>query len=471
MQIPILSGIYTNRASDFRVSYPINLVPVTQSEGISDGYLRPADGIIEFNNIPLPGVDRGAINWEDVCYRVLGNKLVKLSKEGNVSILGEVGGARDQIAITYSFDFLAVVSEGNLYYYSSSTNQFQHVTDPNLGVIIDITWVGGYFMMTDGEFLIVTELNDPTVIDPFKYGSAEVDPDPILAVHRIFNEVYSVNRYTIEVFVNVGGSGFPFQKVDGAQMTRGSIGTHCTCVFENTIAFIGGGRKESISIWLGAGGNTTSIASREINLLLKTYSQEELSAAILETRVDNSYLHLYVHLPDKTLVYDAAATRALGQPVWFVLTAGINRIGPYLARNLIWCYDKWIAGDPINARIGFMSDEVSTLYGEITEWEFATSIIYNEGRGAIFYELELVGLPGRAEFGENPIIDTQYSLDGEVWSQRKYIRAGKFGDRLKRLVWLSQGDMRNWRIQRFHGTSDSRLTVARLEARLESLEV
>jgi hypothetical protein len=51
----------------------------------------------------------------------------------------------------------------------------------------------------------------------------------------------------------------------------------------------------------------------------------------------------------------------------------------------------------------------------------------------------------------------------------RYISAGKTGDRGKRLCWFRCGILRNWRIQRFSGTSSARLTLARLEAQLEPL--
>jgi putative ABC transport system ATP-binding protein len=56
MQIPVLSGIYADGDADFRSSYPVNLVPVPKDSGVSQGYLRPADGIVElfqtFNLLP-----------------------------------------------------------------------------------------------------------------------------------------------------------------------------------------------------------------------------------------------------------------------------------------------------------------------------------------------------------------------------------------------------------------------------------
>ncbi len=59
MQIPILNGIYTDNGPDLRTSYPVNMVPVPKQSGISNGFLRPGDGIVA--NGSGPGVDRGFI--------------------------------------------------------------------------------------------------------------------------------------------------------------------------------------------------------------------------------------------------------------------------------------------------------------------------------------------------------------------------------------------------------------------------
>lgn len=78
-----------------------------------------------------------------------------------------------------------------------------------------------------------------------------MDPDPIKAVLKLRNEVYAVNRYTVEVFSNVGGSGFPFQRISGAQVTRGAVGTHAATVFQESIAFVGGGNTKALASLLG----------------------------------------------------------------------------------------------------------------------------------------------------------------------------------------------------------------------------
>ena len=465
MQIPILNGIYTDNGPDIRTSYPVNLVPVPKKSGISNGFLRPGDGLVA--NGTGPGIDRGGINWNGVCYRVMGTKLVTVASNGAVTVLGDVGGpVNTLVTMDYSFDRLAIASGGRLYYWNGALTQ---VTDPDLGVVLDVVWVDGYFMTTDGTSLVVTELTDPTQVNPLKYGSSEVAPDPVVALLKLRNEVYALNRNTIEVFDNVGGDFFPFQRIDGAQIQKGVIGTFSCCVYLETVAFLGSGRNEQPGIYIGANAQAQKISTQEIDMLLLNYTEAQLATVKLEARNDKNHQHLYVHLPDRTIVYDAAASEALGEQVWFTLTTSTIGFSQYRARNLVWAYDKWLVGDPQSSTIGYLVQDVGSHWGQIVRWEFGTLIAYNEGNGAIFNELELVALTGRVELGVDPIISTSYSVDGLAWSQDRPIRVGTTGSTKKRLAWFQQGHMLNWRIQRFRGDTQAHLSFARLEAQIEAL--
>ncbi len=463
-QIAILSGIYSDAAADWRTSYPVNLIPVPKDEGISKGYLRPADGIVQQGS--GPGIDRGGINWKGTYYRVMGTKLVSISSVGVVTLIGDVGGS-GQVTFDYSFDRLAIASSGALYYLMGTT--LTRVTDTDLGSVIDFVWVDGYFMTTDGKFLVVTELGDPFAVNPLKYGSSEADPDPVVALIKLQNEVYALNRHTIEVFDNIGGDLFPFQRIEGAQIQKGVIGTHACCEFVDAIAFLGSGRNEAPGIYIGSNSVATKISTREIDQILLQYTEAELSLVVLESRIDKGHQHLWVSLPDRTLVYDLAGSTAVQQPLWFVLTSGLDGFEKYRAKNLVWIFDKWMCADPTSTKLGYLDISLSTQFGDKARWEFGTTIVYNESMGAIFHQLELVCLTGRVALGIDPTISTSYSIDGETWSQEKFVNVGTQGNRTKRIVWLQQGHMRNWRIQRFKGNSDSHIAIARLEAQLEPL--
>ncbi len=467
MQVPILSGVFTDNGPNVRVSYPVNLVPVPTQSGASQEYLRPAGGLIA--NGTGPGTDRGGVEWNGILYRVMGSKLVTVAQNGTVTVLGDVGDDGKLVTLDYSFDLLGIASAGNLWFWNPVTSTLTQNTDPDLGTVVDVVWVDGYWMTTDGEFLIVTELSNPLDVNPLKYGSSEVDPDPVNALLKVRNEVYALNRHTIEVFDNVGGDFFPFQRIDGAQIEKGCIGTHACCVFAEAVAFLGGGFNEAPAIYIGANGNASKISTQEIDQLLLTYTEPQLALSKLEARNDKTHQHLYVHLPDRTLVYDYAASQATNQQIWFTVTSTLVGFAPYRARNFVWCFDRWNIGDPLSSAVGYTTDLTSDHYGQQVRWEFGTLMLYNGGKGAIVHELELVALTGRVPLGVNPQISTSYSLDGQSWSQDRFISAGTTGNAAKRLVWWQQGMMRNFRMQRFRGTSAAHLSFLRLEAQIEAL--
>ncbi len=467
MQIPIISGIYADESAGVRTAFPVNMIPVPTSNGIAEGYLRPADGLIPFGPVG-PGAYRGGINWDGVAYVVMGSSLIRVGEDGSQNIVGDVGSG-GWVTMRYSFDRLAIASGGSLFYLKAGV--LTRVTDPDLGTALDVEWIDGYFITTDGVNLVQTELNDPTSIDPLKYGSSEADPDPVVRVIKLRNELCAVNRYTIEVFDNVGGEGFAFQRIEGAMIPVGAVGTHACVKFADSLAIVGGALNESPSVYMCAGGQYNKIATREIEELIELLPEKELKNVLLDVQRTKSHQFLRIHLPDQCLVYDAAATAAVGKPVWHILTSAIQGREQYRARGIFYCYDKWIAGDTDQARLCTFSQTDSNHYGEQVSWEFSTQIIYNAGNDAIVLELELVGFPGRVQFGTDPTIGTSYSTDGEKWSQERPVKAGRAGEHEKRICWRTNGRIRHMRMQKFRGTTDAHVSVSALEVAFEPLFV
>jgi hypothetical protein len=455
-QLSILSGIYADGRPDFRTSYPVNLVPVPKDQGISAGYLRPADGIVKQGS--GSGIDRGAIAWNGTLYRVLGNDLVKIAADGTATRLGDIAGT-GYASFAYSFDYLAVCCDGNAYLCNPGPAK---ITDTDLGKVFSVTWIDGYFIFTDGTSLIATDLNNPGSVNPLHYGSSEVNPDPVVAVTKLRNELVAVNRYSIEFFQDIGGTGFPFERINGAYIPKGAVGSNAQCIVtDDTLAFVGGGVNDPPSVYVGGNGQAACIATREIEAILAGYTDDQLSTIVVEYRADQAQRLILIHCPDQTLAYDMAGSQALQQPVWFILQSGWPARSKYRARGHVWLHGRWNVADSLSGNYGYLSPDIATHWGAKTSWEFATALIYNEGAGAIVHELELITLSGAKS--KDTIIETQYTLDGVKWSQPKAIKARG------RIKWLQQGMVRNWRAQKFTGDSDAQASFARLEARLEPL--
>lgn len=464
MQIPLLSGITSDADADFRTSYPVNLIPVPKDTGISKGYLRFAPGLTQLGT--GPGIDRGGINMDGVCYRVMGTSLVSVAADGTVTTIGTISGT-DAASLDYSTDYLCVVADGKAYLCTAAG--VTQITDVDIGTPVDVIWVDGYFLLTDGSYIFVTDLANPFSIDPLKYASSEIDPDSIKGVLKYRNEVYVLNRYTTEVFANTGGTGFPFSRLSGGLIPKGCVGTQAKTLFADTFAWVGSARNEPCSVYVASGGGAVKIATREVEERLAAYTESDLADTVVEAKADRLHQHLLVHLPNETLVYDAAASAASQEPIWFFLSTGASGINAYRARNLVWCYGKWIVGDTEDGRIGYIDDSVVTQYDEIAGWQFDTMLLYNAGKGAIVHSLELVGTTGRAPTGDEPTVFRSYTLDGKTWSDEKQARIGARNDTQQRVIFRRCGKMQNFRGERFRGANRTPISWARLEAELEPL--
>ena len=459
--IPIISGIGT-KGADFTTAFPVNLVPVPKATGISEGYLRPADGIVQIGT--GPGINRGGYRWGGHHYRVMGEALIRVEADGTLVSVGAIPGA-DWCTFAESFDYLAINGGGKLYLYDGAV--LTQITDADLGASLDVVWINGYFVSTDGAFLVSSDITDPFSVNPLRYASSEVSPDPVVALLELRSEVYAINRYTVEVFGALASPGlaFPFARIEGGQIMRGAVGSRACCTFMQSIAFLGSGRNEPPAVWAGGGGDVAKLSTREIDDILSGYPETTLALAVMESRTDRSHEFLYIHLPDKTLAFDGAGSAASGMPVWFILQSSG---GAYRARGFVWCYDQWNVADA-SGLIGRMDSAIGSHYGAVNTWEFQTPVVYNEGMGVQVHEMELVAVSGHIALGESPLIATSHSADGQTWSQPRFARAGRAGERVSRIVWDRQGQFSHWRVQRFQGDSGAHLAFARLEAKMEGL--
>lgn len=462
-QIPLINGALASEMADFNLSYPQNLEAVPTESGISKGYLRSAMGASVLG-AGGPGVDRGAINWNGVLYRVMGTKLVSVSPSGVVTQLGDVGSG-GSVGLDYGFGRLAIQSGTSLYYWDGVS--LVQVTDPDLGACNDIAWFNGQYFSTDGTYIVATQISDPTQVDPLKYGSAETDPDPITGMIKIRNELAVCGSNTIEFFNYVGGTGFPLQVNQGATIPIGCVGPRAKCLFSQTFAFVGGGRNQEIGAFLAGGGSAAKISTRAIDDFLA--AEENPEAIELEARVSRDEQRLYIHLSDKTLVYLQNASQAAQQAVWYVAQSGLAMDKPYRLRHAVILGTQTIVGDVDGGTLGVLSESISTHFGEATGWCFDTQLIFNSAKGAIVHSLELVALPGRSVSGV-PSAFISYTVDGETWSMERASRIGLSGARNKRIAFFPHKRFARYMGIRFRGDSTALQGIASLEAEIEGLK-
>jgi len=459
MRVPVISGVKATEGGDFLTSYPINREPVLKDTGLSDGYLAVPPGIV--TKATGPGADRGGINWNGVCYRVMGLKLVSVSSAWVITELGTVSGS-GPCAFDYSFDNLIVNAGTNLYYWNA-TDGFRQVTDPDLGVVVDAIWVDGYTMTADGTNLVVTELADPMAVNPLKYGSSEESPDAVTGLIHMHGEVYALNRYTVQVFQNIGGSGFPFQTVKTATVPYGCVGARAKCKYLGTVAFVGGQENAGPGVFLLGAGDANKISSAEVDDSLAALTDAELAAVWVESRVFNDEQRLIVHLPNRSWGFAAQVSRKSSVKTWCQYVTSTSDSGAYEGRGLVYCYGQWIVGSS-TGEIGVLDGNTALHYGAEVGWQFDTTLFYNEANRGLLTGIDLVGTPGR---GSEGVVFFSYTKDGQFWSVERATSAGKSGEHTKRVAWRPGIRFEQYMGLRFRGVDGSLMGIARLECDVE----
>lgn len=420
MQIPIMAGT-TAKGGAFAADYPVNLEPRAYTSGISRGQLVTTRGTEPFAT--GLGIGRGGIVWNGEHYRVSGSRLIKVSSSGAVTDLGDVGNDERPCGFDYGFDRLAIRSAKKLYYWNGTT--LTQVTDTDLGDVVDMCWIDGYFATTDGEFLVVSDLTNPASVNPLRYGSAEEDPDPITGVIRFREELYGIGRHTIQTFDNVGGLNFPFQVVQGATIPYGCVSASAKCLLGGSgFAFVGGGRNEPLGLFIAGRGDAQRLSTREIEDILNAESQPEKIE--LEYRAFGEEAYIYMHLKDRTIGVALQASREAEQGAWFTLqTDG----GKYRPRAAVWFAGKHIVDDASGTGIGSLSAASSSHFGAEQDWVCTSSLMFNEGEAFEIGEVELTGqfpLSGCVVF-------FSMTKDAVVWSGE--IARRLTGQRDERVLW------------------------------------
>ena len=462
MRVPIVSGVRASETGDFLVSYPINYEPFLKDTGISEGYLARPPGI---RTVATPGLgaDRGGINWNGVCYRVMGTKLISVAADWTVTTLGDVG-AGGVCAFDYSFDNL-IVNSGTRLYYWNATDGFRQVTDADLGTVTDAIFVDGYTMTTDGTYLVVTELNDPMAVNPLKYGSAEESPDAIEGIVHMHGEVYAFGRYTIQVFQNVGGTGFPFQTVKTATVPKGCVGPRAKVKVLGTVAFVGGPENAGPGVYLMTAGDADKISSSDVDDDLAKLTDAELAAVWIEARVQSDDERIIVHTPYRSWGFTSQVTRKSSVKTWCQYVTATIPTGRYEGRGLVYCYGQWIVGSS-DGKVGVLDRTTAQHYGQDVCWQFDTPLFYNEGNRGILTEIELIGTPGRGGTGT---VFFSYTKDGETYSMERGTTSGKLGQRTKRVAWRPGIRFEQYMGLRFRGCDGSLMSMARLECQVDAL--
>jgi hypothetical protein len=388
-------------------------------------------------------------------FRVSGESLITVAANGGIEDLGFIEGT-GQAAMPFSFQSQAIITNGSYYRYTIADGLVKSV-DVNVGTPIDCVWVDSYYFFTDGEYLYHTDLEDETVISPLQYATAEFSPDPTVGLGLTTdNKVIAFNRYSCEFFANAANEFFAFTRIPSRNVSYGLVGTFAKAQIGGEWFFMGGPVEGNISIYQLDVGTAKNIASRDVDKLIAQYTETELALCKLETRIVDNYQYLIVRLPNETLMFNFKLAAAAGnEQAWTILKSTVSS-GPYRAINGVFDgrLGKWVYGDYLTSRLGYLDQTVATHYGEIVECVLYTPFVPLEAQA--IDKVEVKTIPGHTTTDDASVF-LSLTYDGDIYSMESTVQYGAPSAYNQRFIARRLGYIRDYFSMKLRWTSRSRM--------------
>lgn len=456
--IPLSNGFYLSESLPVASQICRNMyVNIPETEGkISAAQLFPSPGLVEIVDSGLNEFNRGSHVLSSQPYFVNGENLYRLETDNTLTSLGTIEG-KGRVSIADNGNQLIIVVPGTrigyIYTVSGGLVQITDATFTDLAKAAPeiVVFIDGYFVITRGskEFFS-SNLNNGLVYDALDFGSAEADPDIIRSAHVHKNQLYIFGSETIEVFQNVGGVGFPFQRIRGFVIPKGIAAPFSVTEFDSSFVFIGQGVDESPKIYIFTGSGVAPISTTSVDFLLQEAAEDVPNAFVLNYSFRGATFVSFSN-SNGTFVYDSQASKLSGKKTWHTrISSGLQFKTRWRVNSLVTAYGKLLVGDSDTGIIGFIDNDVSTDYGNPILRGFALQTLENNSKKMFFNSIEVILDSGQgSEDGTTPLIRMSYSDNGRTYTPEKVRSAGKVGEYGIRARWNQLGSTSRYRIFKF----------------------
>lgn len=476
------AGFYQSDALPLSAQTAINWYPVySETQTLSPSSLFGTPGIDPSIDSGVGEINRGAQVMAEVPYFIngeilyklvrtfdgMGNEVFNLENKGTVPGDGRVSLANNGIQLCI------VVPGDTAFIYNQETDVFEEITDPDFtanGIAEGVVFIDGYFVFFAAKKFFNSALNDGLSYDALDFGTAEADPDDIKGILVFNSQLFIFGSLTIEVFQNVGGAGFPFQRISGFFISKGLDAQFSTISFNDGFCFIGGGENEKPSIWFFSGSGLQRISTIPIETVLANKSDTVISEVFTWTYADVGSYFVGFTLDDTTFVYDATASRLSGKKIWHERRSVQDNL---LTRNrinsMVQAYGRVIVGDARGGRLGSLNNDAFNEYGEILARQAAFTPLSAQGDAIFVSKVEVTMESGLSELPDEvePVIGLDWSDDARTFNQRLDRPLGLLGEYDRRVYWHRTGRAPRFRVYRLTMTDPVKPTIVEANLRVD----
>lgn len=441
--VNIVGGDYSDDALPWTAQATVNylIVPAEREGTMSPAKLRGAPGLVRFAESQAKPV-RGAYNAEGLFLIVVGRTLYRVNKNGTTTAIGTIPGV-GRVSIAHNKhgagNEIAIANGQSGYVYDTTVGALSQITDEGFPGSPVFEFVAGYMAGVDpfGRFWFISELGQARQYNTLDRNDAESEPDKILTLIRVGEEILVFGERTGEFFRNTGQATGTWQRVNGVSMSIGCASRFSLARLDNSIFWLGNDGK-----FYRLEGNTPvriSTAAQE-----KSISGLDWSKVFCTTFEDQGHAVVYFTFPDGyTWGYDALSRD------WHRREShGLKR---WRVNTLTKWAGAWYAGDFSNGRLYRLDWDELHEDGQPLVSRRRGGVTYAGGNVIGFGAVRLEFDVGRIPVGvTDHFCSLRYSDDGgHNWSKSRVLSLGRTGQFRRKVIArrLGRSAHRIWEVE------------------------
>lgn len=452
-ELPFTNGFYVSRHLPISHQRCSNVFPhIPDVSSLSQEQLLFAPGIDEIANTGDES-NRGAHVKNKIAYFVNGGTLYRLNKNISATLvvtydttsLGTIEGSGRVSMADNGIQLMILVPGGKGYIYNEDAGTpFTEITDSDFtasGNPQIVVFIDGYFACsTDSKKWTISALNDGTSWGALDFGTAESDPDSIVAPIVIDNQIYLTGSETTEGYQNNPTSGsFPFIR-NNLFLDKGCLSPFSLVKSNSSFYMVGSGINESPAIWQFSESQYIKISTQSIDYLLAGLTDTELEEVFGMTYAEEGHYFIIFALPDKTICYDIATQRWHERNSTLPNAQEEDEETRWRVNSIITAYGFLLVGDSEDGRIGILSYDNLKEYDDNIVRLFTTQPFTNQGNEIVSSMIELTMESGAGNIDvPDPVVSMSASFDGKTFTNERVRKIGKKGQYGRRVVWYKNG--------------------------------
>jgi len=463
--LDISNGFYESFSKPLANQQCVNLYPVVpETPARSQTAIRQTPGIDSFGTVS-DLIGRGRDKIGETPFFVIGNSLYETASSGASINRGTIAGTGPVSMANDGTLIWIVVPGAQSYHFDTTTNTLTLNTDPNfLGPATSVSFKDGFFVFTTDDIIFNSNL-DGTTFTPTDFGTAEIDPDKIFTSLVIHNQLMIPGTEIIEVFQTVGGAGFPFQRVSGAQIDKGLSARFAIVQADNTFFWMGGSNNELPSIYRAQGANSIKVSTPAIDRLIQSHTDAEIQDVTAWAYSQDGEEFIGFKFPATTIVFQVVASSRKGRPIWHER----KTVGTTWRINFIQeAFGKLLTVDDQSGEIGRMDSNLFTEFSATPNRQFSTEPFNQDGLPLFASKYELIMETGVGNASSTaPVVNSSFSDNSVNFFQMLPRSIGGIGEFNTRVLWRRMGRIPRQRVLSFQVKEPCKIAFYRIEADLD----